>query len=195
MPTANCQLPTANCPAFTLIELLMVVMIIAVLFSILLSAIRTVERHTLQTVTQAEIRNIENAWKQYFAHYQMWPTNPPDNCIDARYADVLRGREPDTEDKLNPDGIIFMEFTRFAKLSTSDEEIPVNAWGESGRHKPEDCAFYVMFDDDGDNQLEVAPGSGYTTTNIFRSVVVWSFNPAQTEQKSDNAKLLGSWMQ
>ena len=197
MPTANCQLPTANCPAFTLIELLMVVMIIAVLFSILLSAIRTVERHTLQTVTQAEIKNIENAWKQYFAHYQMWPTNPPNYLIDERYANALRGQEQETdrEKKLNPDDIIFMEFTRFAKLNTGNEQIPVNAWGESGRHKPEDCAFYVMFDDAGVNQIEVTPGKGHTQTNLFRSVVVWSFNPAQTEEDSDKLKLLGSWMQ
>ena len=179
----------------------MVVMIIAVLFSILLSAIRTVERHTLQTVTQAEIKNIENAWKQYFAHYQMWPTNPPNYLIDKRYANALRGQEQETdrEKKLNPDDIIFMEFTRFAKLNTGNEQIPVNAWGESGRHKPEDCAFYVMFDDAGVNQIEVTPGKGHTQTNLFRSVVVWSFNPAQTEEESGagsaRPKLLGSWMQ
>ena len=198
MPTANCQLPTANCPAFTLIELLMVVMIIAVLFSILLSAIRTVERHTLQTVTRAEIKTIENAWKQYFAHYQMWPTNNlPDCRLDEVFANALRGQADATA--LNPDRVIFMEFTRFAKLGSGDEEIPVNAWGESGRHKPEDCAFYVMFDDDGDDQIEVAPGEGYATTNLSRSVVVWSFNPAQTEKESGagtaKPKLLGSWMQ
>ena len=90
-PSINRQPPTTN-HAFTLIELLMVVMIIAVLFSILLSAIRTVERHTLQTVTQAEIKNIENAWKQYFAHYQMWPTNNlPDCRLGEAFANVLRG--------------------------------------------------------------------------------------------------------
>ena len=182
--------------AFTLIELLMVVMIIAVLFSILLSAIRTVERHTLQTVTQAEIKNIENALKQYFAHYQMWPSNNvpanfPEDLLGEDLAKVLRG-DVDARDQ-NPAQVIFMEFTRFAEYE--GKQIPVNAWGESGRHKPEDCAFYVMFDHDGDNQLEVAPGAGYATTNILRSVAVWSFNPAQTEQKSDNAKLLGSWMQ
>jgi hypothetical protein len=176
----------------------MVVMIIAVLFSILLSAIRTVERHTLQTVTQAEIKTIENAWKQYFAHYQMWPTNNlPDFMLDEDLAKVLRGHTD--ADDLNPDRVIFMEFTRFAKLSSGDVEIPVNAWGESGRHKPEDCAFYVVFDDDGDDQIEVAPGAGYTNTVLLRSVAVWSFNPAQTEEESGagsaRPKLLGSWMQ
>ena len=196
MPTANCQLPTANCPAFTLIELLMVVMIIAVLFSILLSAIRTVERHTLQTVTQAEIKNIETAWKQYFTHYQMWPSNNvpanfPENLLGEDLAKVLRG-DADAKNQ-NPDQVIFMEFTRFADFE--NVPIPVNAWGESGRHKPENCAFYVMFDHEGDNQIEVAPGTGYTTTNLFRSVAVWSFNPAQTEKDSDKPKLLGSWMQ
>ena len=176
----------------------MVVMIIAVLFSILLSAIRTVERHTLQTVTQAEIKNIENAWKQYFAHYQMWPTNNlPDCRLGEAFANVLRGHAD--ADGLNPDRVIFMEFSRFAKLGSGDEEIPVNAWSESGRYKPEDCAFHVMFDDDGDNELLVDPGTGYTPTNLFRSVAVWSFNPAQTEQESGTGntrpKLLGSWMQ
>jgi prepilin-type N-terminal cleavage/methylation domain-containing protein len=188
------QPSTTNQPraAFTLIELLMVVMIIAVLFSIILSAIRTVERHTLQTVTQAEIKTIETAWKQYFAHYQMWPTNSmPDNLLGEDLAKVLRG-DVDARDQ-NPDQAIFMEFTRFA--DHEGKQIPVNAWGESGRHKPEDCAYYVMFDDDGDNVLEVTPGTGYTVTNLFRSVAVWSFNPAQTETDSAKPKLLGSWMQ
>ncbi len=175
----------------------MVVMVISILFSILLSAIRTVERHTLQTVTQAEIKNIETAWKQYFAHYQMWPTKPPGNRIDARYADALRGLKENGSDDLNPDGIIFMEFTRFAEYE--GKQIPVNAWGESGRHKPEDCAFYVAFDHDGSNRLDVAPGTGYTNTVLYRSVAVWSFNPAQTEKAGgtgrDRPKLLGSWMQ
>ena len=197
--TTNHQPSTINQPraAFTLIELLMVVMIIAILFSILLSAIRTVERHTLQTVTQAEIKTIETAWKQYFAHYQMWPTNnlSADYRLGEDLAKVLGGHA-DAE-TLNRDQIIFMEFTRFA--DHEGEQIPVNAWGESGRHKPGDCAYYVMFDDDGDNEILVpldAPstGSAGASTNLFRSVAVWSFNP-DVRDDDDKPKLMGSWMQ
>ena len=172
----------------------MVVMVISVLFGILLSAIRTVERHTLQTVTRAEIKNIENAWKQYFAHYQMWPTNPPDNCIDARYADALRGLDAADNDSFNKDGIIFMEFTRF-----DSENRPANAWGESRRYNEDECAYYVMFDDDGDNRIQVpieVPSSGGSgvSTNLARSVAVWSFNPTRRDA-SDRPAVLGSWQQ
>ena len=200
-PSTNHQPLTTNHirAAFTLIELLMVVMIIAILFSILLSAIRTVERHTLQTVTQAEIKTIETAWKQYFAHYQMWPNATNDVCLlDEKLARILAGNPDAEHEAYNRDKIIFMEFTRFADYE--GEQIPVNAWGESGRFKPGDCAYYVMFDDDGDNEILVpieAPSVGSTgaSTNLFRSVAVWSFNPAQTEKGSDQPKLLGSWMQ
>jgi prepilin-type N-terminal cleavage/methylation domain-containing protein len=197
LPTANCQLPTANCApvsAFTLIELLMVVMVIAILFSILLSAIRTVQRHTLQTVTRGEIKNIENAWKQYFAHYQSWPTNqPPMHLIDETRARELQGIAG-TAATLNPEGIVFMEFSRFNATGR-----PLNAWGESGRHNEDLCSYYVMFDTDGDNQLlesdvESLPGSLLKpfTNSLYRGVAVWSYNP---EAREDSRKVLGSWQQ
>ena len=200
--TTNHQPPAAlRAAGFTIIELLIVVMIIAILFSILLTVIRTVERHTLQTVTQAEIKTIETAWKQYFAHYQMWPmaTNNlpaslPDNLLGEELAKILRGHTD--ADPQNPDRVIFMEFTRFADIDDAGgkTEIPVNAWGESGRYKPADCAYYVMFDEDGDNEMLVDPGHDHSTTNIFRSIAVWSFNPAIRDD-SDKPKLMGSWMQ
>jgi prepilin-type N-terminal cleavage/methylation domain-containing protein len=200
LPTANCQLPTANCApvsAFTLIELLMVVMVIAVLFSILLSAIRTVQRHTLQTVTRGEIKNIENAWKQYFAHYQMWPTNqPPMHLIDETLARELQGIAGD-QATLNRDGIVFMEFSRFNTAGR-----PLNAWGESGRHNEDLCSYYVMFDINGDNQLthdemvarpaNLNPPLTNATHSLYRGVAVWSYNP---EAREETRKVLGSWQQ
>ncbi len=183
--------------AFTLIELLMVVMVIAILFSILLSAIRTVQRHTLQTVTRGEIKNIENAWKQYFAHYQSWPTNqPPMHLIDETLARELQGIAG-TAATLNPEGIVFMEFSRFNTAGR-----PLNAWGESGRHNEDLCAYYVMFDTDGDNQLlateiqALPAGLSQTpspfTNSLSRGVAVWSYNP---EAREDSRKVLGSWQQ
>jgi prepilin-type N-terminal cleavage/methylation domain-containing protein len=184
--------------AFTLIEMLLVVMVISILFGILLSAIRTVERHTLQTVTRGEIKNIENAWKQYFAHYQMWPTNQPDQqLINDEIALALQGIIPDDVNPystLNPDRVVFMEFSRFNADGT-----PLNAWGESGRHNKDACSYYVAFDIDGDNQLKLVEDKiqalpnnwppPFTNSVLPRGVIVWSYNPA-----ADN-KVLGSWQQ
>ncbi|MDD5708122.1 MAG: type II secretion system protein [Kiritimatiellae bacterium] len=179
--------------AFTLIELLMVVMVITMLFGILLSAIRTVQRHTLQTVTRAEIKNIENAWKQYFAHYQMWPTNPPPYRIDAAMARSLQGVEANSA--INPDSLVFMEFSRFAL-----DGRPLNAWGDSGRHPNDLCSYYVFFDNDGDNEVSVPLYAGLetpdttTTTNLLRGVAVWTYNP-EIKDSGGNPVVLGSWQQ
>lgn len=180
--------------AFTLIELLMVVMVITILYGILLSVIRTVQRHTLQTVTRGELKNIENAWKQYFAHYQMWPETAG-HQIDKEVSEALQGiTNSPWAANWNPDGIAFMEFSRF-----DADRRPLNAWGESGRHDKDMCSYYVLFDTDGDNRLlatDVGPlpnGLPVPFTNaLFRGVAVWSYNP---EERDDARKTLGSWQQ
>ncbi len=205
----ECNRPASRRPprraAFTLIELLMVVMVITILYGILLSVIRTVQRHTLQTVTRGELKNIENAWKQYFTHYQIWPgeeywQESDIHRIDREMAEGLQGITNNAWAKQwNQDGIAFMEFSRFGVDDDGKPSMPLNAWGESGRHDKDMCSYYVLFDTDGDNQLlksDIGPlsdGLPIPFTNaLFRGVAVWTYNP---EEREEARKVLGSWQQ
>jgi type II secretory pathway pseudopilin PulG len=191
--------------AFTVIELLMVVMVITILYGILLSVIRTVQRHTLQTVTRGELKNIENAWKQYFAHYQIWPAKKEGqesdiHRIDQEMAEGLQGITNNAwAEHWNPHGIAFMEFSRF---DADADRRPLNAWGESGRHDKDMCSYYVMFDHDGDNRLldtevgNLPDGLPIPFTNeLFRGVAVWTYNPEVKDEATDKPVVLGSWQQ
>lgn len=199
--------------AFTIIELLMVVLIITILFGILLSGIRTVQRHTLQTISLAEVRNIENAWKQYFAHYQVWPDDDvisgaptlPDrdgtqHRITPVMAQALQGiTNHPWAASWNHDGIVFMEFSRFViePGNANEHRMPVNAWGARPHYPREQCAYYVCFDTEGRNEIAFDPfadltGAASMTTNLYRDVAVWSFNP-EIKDRQGRPRLLGSW--
>ena len=212
--------------AFTLIELMVTISIISILLGMLISTVRAVRRYSRQTITRGELKNIEAAWKQFYAHYQYWPdadsidgVSRADVDGDAQYemlaplARMLEGKEVE-ENKLvfgsgggaaaitsyNADKIAFLELSRF----TGDGD-PVNAWGrdrtlaEKITGKKEFNTYVVVFDSNGDNQITVdLPDEG--STNLFRSVVVWTENPEYVKPKDSNVakgppRYFGSWME
>ncbi len=215
--------PTSAPPAprrrgFTLIELLVTISIISILLGMLISTVRAVRRYSRQTITRGELKNIEAAWKQFYAHYQYWPSAYTINGVpridadvggDARYemlaglARMLEGQSIDVEDDAietyNADKIAFLELTRFNR-----DGDPVNAWGRD-RTDPDITGkkpntYVVVFDSDGDNQIEVEfPDGG--STNLFRSVVVWTENPEYVKPDDDHdipagpPRYFGSWME
>ncbi len=192
---------------FTLVELLMVIVVLTILFGISLTAIRTVARNTNKTVTRSELKSIESAFKQYYAHYQCWPltneTADASSPIGEALAEILMGTEEDTA-LSNPDKLVFMEFARVTK-----DGLPLNSWGESGRFKEAVCQYHVAFDTDGDNWITfptnnisdwaafhemASSGDGDTATStrkLRRSVIVWTFDPELTPDDEDY--LIGSW--
>jgi prepilin-type N-terminal cleavage/methylation domain-containing protein len=201
--------------AFTLIELLLVISIISIILGMLVSTVRAVRRFSRQTITRGEIKNIEAAWKQFYAHYQYWPNagrisdvvRAPD-VGDAQYelraplARMLAGSnitdivgDPGGITTYNADKIAFLELSRF-----NDQADPVNAWGRdhtiSGLGKTPNT-YVVIFDADGDNQITVSlPGE--SPTNIFRSVAVWTENPEYsvgTAAGDGPQRYFGSWME
>ncbi len=175
--------------AFTLPELLLVMLVISILLGLLLSAIRMVHRHTLQTVTRGELKGIEAALVQYFAHYQTWPAWPTnvwpsadrEYVLDDQVARALQGAEESSDYGINPDRIPFMEFARLDR-----ESYPVNAWGEGVQHGT-NCRYRVKFDHDGDNKV-IAPAPDNSV--VRRGVIVWTHNP---EEPDAAVQLLGSW--
>lgn len=200
---------------FTMIELLLVISVISILLGMLISTVRAVRRYSRQTITRGEIKNIEAAWKQFYAHYQYWPdaakidgVRRQDYDGDAGYemlaplARMLEGADVEVEvddasngiDIYNADKITFLELSRFNR-----DGAPVNAWGISGLGGKKPNTYMVAFDTDGDNEITInLPEIG--TTNLYRSVVVWTENPEYVKPKSNQKqmgppKYFGSWME
>lgn len=184
---------------FSLVEMLIVVSIISMLLGMLYSAIRSVQRYSRESVTRGELKNIESAWKQYYAHYQFWPTGSwsvvsasgttvtvdPDPAtdndiqytLDVPFARMLEGQAlTNSTTVLNSEAIAFLELTRF-----DDKGAPINAWGS-----PKGRRYKVKFDLNGDNQVEVHTNATASAT-VFRSIAVWTEHP-----EKDNV-ILGSW--
>jgi type II secretory pathway pseudopilin PulG len=178
--------------------MLIVVSIISMLLGMLYSAIRSVQRYSRESVTRGELKNIESAWKQYYAHYQCWPTGTTWSVAGMTVASAPTEVDGDIQftlddpfrrllegcaitnaadgQVLNSEAIAFLELTRF-----DTDGAPINAWGSpKGRH------YNVIFDLNGDNQVSVHTNAT-TVATIFRSVAVWTEHP-----EKDNV-ILGSW--
>ena len=191
---------------FTLTELLMVMMVMTILYCIALSALRAVDRTARKTAARAELKSIEAAFTQYYAHYQNWPgdlggdADPGDVTIDAALAGILNGSNDGgrgRDNGGNPDKLVFIEFSHMAKENGGD--VPVNPWGSSGRYRfeKEKCLYHVSVDADGDNYVRFDPSgkdSGTSSASAVRyrgSVIVWTHNPELSTDNEDY--LIGSW--
>jgi len=198
--------------AFTLMEMLVVISIISVLLGLLYGALERAQKFSRRALTYTEIKNIETAFQQYFAHYQQWPSNhlaqmkltsDTDSgfVIDLKMARMLQGVSVDntTEmDEINPARIPFLEFARYSR--SSNMPMPINPFKADSANDTS-RAYKVLFDMDGDRQILVpVPGDDPdASTNIIASVVVWTMIPAtRTTDASGNQQtttdvILGSW--
>jgi hypothetical protein len=166
-------------------------LVITLLLGLLLAAIRRVHQHTLETVARAEVKGIEGAWQQYFAHYQTWPCWPTNNVptadtayvIDPKVARALQGAEQTGDYGINPDNVPFLSFSRFSVIG-GVAEYPVNPWGEGGRNGTNAC-YFAAFDFDGDGRIVGPDGASH-----IHSVLVWTVNP---DAAGTDRRILGSW--
>ncbi len=200
-----------NRSAFTLIEMLIVISIISVLLGMLYGALERAQKFTRRTITFAELKGIESAFKQYNAYYHAWPSNSIATeqitsgedtgfVIDKGIAQLLQGSRPDnaSEDviQFNREAIPFIEFSRYSLGA------PVNPF-KSNSTDPQDTLrnYKVLFDTNGDRQIEAPSGNAQSPTNatVIGSVAVWTVIPAtrrssnsgQTENTGD--VIFGSW--
>ncbi len=196
-----------RCSGFTLAELLMVMVVVAVLYCISLSAIRAVDRTARKTAARAELKSIETGLKQYYAHYLSWPplsegASAEESPAEDRSAPVGRilaiilggaaggGGEAAAS---NPDKLIFVEFARLDRNGR-----PLNPWGAGGRYEKDKCLYHVALDTDGDNCVRFPSNATWSASSLLPSdrryrgsVIVWTFNP---ELKAEDADyLVGSW--
>lgn len=101
---------------FTLIELMVVLVVIALLVSILMPAFAKVRERAQKARARGEADSIKSAIKAYFLEYGEWPGVPNDPDVDVyvvsnRNWDVvqhLRVRDPE-----NPKRTLFLGFETF----------------------------------------------------------------------------------
>jgi type II secretory pathway pseudopilin PulG len=179
--------------AFSLLELLMVMSIITFISGLILTGIHASSDFAKRATARHETRTIELGWKQYYAHYQRWPSGLDDDGsngtiqISSNVVDLLQGTlapaddslEGEGEYPLNPDRLRFVEFQRY-----DDDGDPISPF------ERDDCYFYVRFDDDFDNWIELPEP---LTNRVARSVIVWTRNPRPKDDDPESA-FIGSWM-
>ncbi len=210
-------------PAFTLIEMIIVISIISVLLGLLYGSLERARTFSRRTIAYTELKNIESAFKQYHAHYHTWPSNHTANAdaqissdqdqgfvIDFKVANALQGFSTNNEKDpllvaLNPAAIPFIEFNRFIPNPLpGKEKPPINIFSAHYRGPVDNKYRYkVLFDTNGDRQIQI-PGNdpdaaGLQITNIIASVAVWTIIPATRQtDSSGQAKtvgdvIFGSW--
>lgn len=75
----NCKLPTANYKAFTLIEILIAISIIAIVFGVLINSYSAVQRDARDTRRQSDLRSLQSALQHYYADNNNYPVNIPNS--------------------------------------------------------------------------------------------------------------------
>jgi len=186
---------------FTLVELLVVVAIILILMSLLFPVIAKAKRKARRNAAQAEVRNIELAWRNYLQDYVRPPTNTPDDVgipyflierrkvpIKGAIADVLKGENVQGD---NPDHKRYM---RFQFLNADGD--PVNPWNSVRQYQQDvdSLRYYVKFDFDFDGKIRRGQmGEPHDPPNdeVATDVIVWTHNPSLP--LNDPNRIIGSW--
>ena len=116
---------------FTLIEMLIVIVVIAILASMLLGAFMQARHLARKTKADAQLRELISAWHQYYVTYidgepdGKWPTfvnKTPDGYVPMKYANLKYLISPDE----NPRKLVFLNVT--LKTNNNNEEYK-DPWG------------------------------------------------------------------
>jgi prepilin-type N-terminal cleavage/methylation domain-containing protein len=175
-------------PAFTLIELLTVIAIIAILMSLLFPAVNAVKENARKVQAKNDCAQIVTAVKQYYAEYGKYPplTEPGGKTntavttddfvgdtvagaqkINSKLFNTLRAipEDPNTDHKLNPRRVVFFEGKSVSNPDQPRAGFLDKPGGKSGADKgcfydPWGKQYNVIIDSNYDNFLDV--GQCYT---------------------------------
>lgn len=187
--------------AFTLIELLTVIAIIALLAALLFPAIKSAMLKAETTKARVHISNLETAFKSYQTEYGRWPANEDASStapyystifVSSRLIGLLRGEDnsgtiaanTDANPRIvhyngNPRHIVFLEF------KAADFTIP--SANITNFVDPWKTVYFCRFDSDYDNQVENPFVTPTTPPTVVKAgFLVWSYGPdAQWDLNGD----------
>ena len=162
--------------AFTLMELLVVMAVIAILLGIILPSYNSVREKARYTKAKVTAKNLETAFKAYLDRYRVWAAfGSGANPIDATVVNMLKGGTG----LGNLDGVVFYEFE-----ITNSASGALDPWSNPGDPSAQKTYYYFQVDDDYDNQI-TRDGQ-----DISRTVLVWSPGADRTNLTPDDVK---SW--
>jgi len=155
--------------AFTLVELLVVISIIALLLGIIVPSYFSIREKAKYTKAKVTAKNLETAFKAYLDHYRVWPSvfgvddtktleiGGVAGSDDEKIFRILRGEEVVNDNK---DSIAFYEFE-----ATNSTAGAMDPWSDPS--DPAACKRYrVRVDGNYNNKID--------DLDLYRTVIVWS---------------------
>lgn len=165
--------------AFTLVELLVVISIIAILLGIILPAYFSIREKARYTKTKVTVKNLETAFKAYLDQYRVWPTefgSGENKEINADIVAILRG----TDKNANKDGYVFYEID--ATNSAGAYLDPYTTYQDLNIETP----YRFRVDENYDNKITV------DGQDLYRTVIVWSVGTNRTDPPGASATKEGN---
>ncbi|MBI2440114.1 MAG: type II secretion system protein [Lentisphaerae bacterium] len=150
--------------AFTVMELLVVISIIAILLGILVPAYLKVRDRAKETEARITARNLQDAFRSYLDYYRTWPSDFGDESAAGEQikGNVFRIMRGENINNANPNTYVFYEFatTNFTEGALDPLWDPL----DENTKQP----YRVRVDANYDNKISVGGN------DIYRSVIVWS---------------------
>ncbi len=179
-----------NTKAFTLIELLTVIAIIAVLMGLLFPAIGSVKETARKTQAKNDEMQMVNAIKAYYTEYGKYPIDTTSGAAtdfviqsgadNSKVIDVLRnnvnGSNGTIVQKLNPRQIVFLEAPLASGSGTPNEKGGIGSTKKDQYLDPWGISYGIAIDGDYDNQL-LKVSHGYGDANfatLSTGAIAWS---------------------
>ena len=166
-------------PAFTLVELLVVISIIALLLGIIVPSYFSIRDKAKYTKAKVTVKNLETAFKAYLDQYRTWPAELSDGSAHEIKDNTFKLLRERVDDNNNKEGIAFYEFE-----NTNTTDGALDAWYDPYNPTPQ-TRYWVQVDHDYNNQINPAVGPV-----LYRTVIVWSPGADRTNYTPDDVK---SW--
>lgn len=194
--------------AFTLIELLTVIAIIAVLMGLLFPAIASVKESARKTQAKNDEMQIVNAVKAYYTEYGKYPIDTTSGAAsdfavradtdNSKLIDMLRnninGPNSALVAKMNPRQIVFFEAPLAAGYGTAVEKGGIGSTKPGWYFDPWGTSYGIAMDGDYDNRMSKTT-HGYGDANfatLDTGVIVWSYGKDKKAGKNGAPTFAGS---
>jgi prepilin-type N-terminal cleavage/methylation domain-containing protein len=176
-------------PAFTLVELLVVVAIIAILAGVIMPTFYYAKKLARRNKAQATVKHLEIAFNSYLDNYKVWPADIADDTTyeikdsgpPVKLFSMLRGSDPNS----NPQGIAFYNFEIPTNSAMAQDNAAYDVWSDPDAASTWK-AYRVMFDKNYDNKITI------NGQEVYRSVVVYGIGEDRTDNSGEGDDV-ASW--
>ena len=167
-------------PAFTLVELLVVISIIALLLGIIVPSYFSIREKAKYTKAKVTVKNLETGFKAYLDHYRVWPAALNDGNPHEVKDDIYNILQGVNVNNANKDKIAFYEFE-----TTNSTDGALDPFTDSTT-PPIQANYRVLVDKNYDNKIDVGG------QDLYRTVIVWSVGTNRSDTLTEPATKAGN---